>query len=405
MLFGYIMGIIGNYFGVQRTKEIRPIVEESSVATVENELQIPAVWQCVSLISNTLKSLPIDVYEVGKNGQKTLKKDHFLYKLLNYQPNQEMTPSEFKSTMCLNYLLSGNAYARINRSAGGNYVLSLYPLNAEQVEIVKEKGRVVYYRYMSPNKDIEEIPARDMIHWKNLGNGLSGLSVKDFARSTLSEAISAQNAAVEVFKNKGKLNGILTADNYMDKGQVKIFLENYKEMRKTATGIPVIPSSFKYQQLSLSPAETQLLETRKYNAEDFAKWFNIPVGLINGTGDLEENLRLFYKICMLPLCTSFEEVFLKVIPESEWSKFEIKCQLSKVNRASDSERAVLNATYVQNGIKTRNEVRREEGLKDMEGGDVLTAQTNLAPVEQLGVENYNPEQTSQTPVTSQPQKQ
>ena len=143
MLFGYIMGIIGNYFGVQRTKEIRPIVEESSVATVENELQIPAVWQCVSLISNTLKSLPIDVYEVGKNGQKTLKKDHFLYKLLNYQPNQEMTPSEFKSTMCLNYLLSGNAYARINRSAGGNYVLSLYPLNAEQVEIVKEKGRVV----------------------------------------------------------------------------------------------------------------------------------------------------------------------------------------------------------------------------------------------------------------------
>jgi Phage-related protein len=135
-----------------------------------------------------------------------------------------MTPSEFKSTMCLNYLLSGNAYARINRSAGGNYVLSLYPLNAEQVEIVKEKGRVVYYRYMSPNKDIEEIPAKDMIHWKNLGNGLSGLSVKDFARSTLSEAISAQNAAVEVFKNKGKLNGILTADNYMDKGTGKDFL-------------------------------------------------------------------------------------------------------------------------------------------------------------------------------------
>lgn len=405
MLFGYIMGIIGNYFGVQRTKEIRPIVEESSVATVENELQIPAVWQCVSLISNTLKSLPIDVYEVGKNGQKTLKKDHFLYKLLNYQPNQEMTPSEFKSTMCLNYLLSGNAYARINRSAGGNYILSLYPLNAEQVEIVKEKGRVVYYKYMTPDKKIEEIPAKDMIHWKNLGNGLSGLSVKDFARSTLSEAISAQNAAVDVFKNKGKLNGILTADNYMDKGQVNIFLENYQKMRKTATGIPVIPSSFKYQQLALSPAETQLLETRKYNAEDFAKWFNIPVGLINGSGDLEENLRLFYKVCMLPLCTSFEEVFLKVLPEEEWANYEIKCQLSKVNRASDSERAVLNATYVQNGIKTRNEVRREEGLKDVEGGDVLTAQTNLAPVDQLGTDNYDPSQTSQTPVTTQPQKQ
>jgi hypothetical protein len=100
-----------------------------------------------------------------------------------------------------------------------------------------------------------------------------------------------------------------------------------------------------------------------------------------------------------------KKCFLKALPEEDWSNYEIKCQLSKVNRASDSERAVLNSTYVQNGIKTRNEVRREEGLKDMEGGDILTAQTNLAPLNQLGIENYDPSQTSQTTLTNQPEKQ
>ena len=184
-----------------------------------------------------------------------------------------------------------------------------------------------------------------------------------------------------------------------------MFLENYAEMRRTASGIPIIPSSFKYQPLALSPAETQLLETRKYNTEDFAKWFNIPPSLLSGTGDLNDSLRFFYKVQMLPMCTSFEEVLLKTLDPEEWGKIEIKCQLSKVNRASDTERASLNATYVQNGIKTRNEVRREEGLRDLEGGDALTAQTNLAPVSELGVENYDPSQTSQTGLSTQPEKQ
>ena len=405
MLWSFLKGIIGNYIGTQRSKPVTSIVQDSPAATVENEMQIPAVWQCVNLISNTFKCLPIDVLKVDSNGNRTLDSDHYLYKLLNFQPNQEMTPSEFKSTMCLNYLLSGNAYAMINRSAGGNYILSLYPLNAEQVETIKEKGRIVKYKYFTEDNKIEEIDAKDMIHWKGLGNGIIGLSVKEFARSTLSEAISAQNASVDVFRNKGKLNGILTADNYMDKGQVKMFLENYAEMRRTASGIPIIPSSFKYQPLALSPAETQLLETRKYNTEDFAKWFNIPPSLLSGTGDLNDSLRFFYKVQMLPMCTSFEEVLLKTLDPEEWGKIEIKCQLSKVNRASDTERASLNATYVQNGIKTRNEVRREEGLRDLEGGDALTAQTNLATVSELGVENYDPSQTSQTGLTTQPEKQ
>ena len=405
MFFSFIRGILGNYFGVQRSKEISPIVEDLNQATIENELQIPAAYQCISLIVNTLKSLPVDVLKVSESGQKTLDKNHELYKLLNYKPNTEMTPSDFKAVMCLNYLLSGNAYARINKSAGGNFILSLYPLNAEQIETIKEKGRIVYYKYLTPSGDIEKIPADEMIHWKNMGNGLIGLSLKDFARTTLSEGIYAQNSAIDVFRNKGQLKGILISENYMDKGQAKIFQENFQNLKTTQSGIKIIPSAFRYQQLSLSPAETQLLETRKYNAEDWCKWFGVPVGLITGSGNLEENLRLFYKTCMLPLCTSFEEVFLKALPEEDWSNYEIKCQLSKVNRASDSERAVLNSTYVQNGIKTRNEVRREEGLKDMEGGDILTAQTNLAPVNQLGVENYDPSQTSQTTLTNQPEKQ
>ena len=38
----------------------------------------------------------------------------------------------------------------------------------------------------------------------------------------------------------------------------------------------------------------------------------------------------------------------------------------------------------QNGLMTRNEGRSKLNLPHMPGGDMLTAQTNLAPLDQLG---------------------
>ena len=45
------------------------------------------------------------------------------------------------------------------------------------------------------------------------------------------------------------------------------------------------------------------------------------------------------------------------------------------------------ATAVQNGFKTRNEVRALENDPPLDGGDTLTAQTNLAPLDKLGVQS------------------
>jgi predicted transcriptional regulator len=101
-----------------------------------------------------------------------------------------------------------------------------------------------------------------------------------------------------------------------------------------------------------------------------------------------------------------EQVIMGRIVCGDPEGHRVKFRLSELNRATDAQRAQLNATYVQNGIKTRNEVRREEGLRDAEGGDVLTAQTNLAPIDQLNLDNFPRETTPQTVIDdTKPQKQ
>jgi len=48
------------------------------------------------------------------------------------------------------------------------------------------------------------------------------------------------------------------------------------------------------------------------------------------------------------------------------------------------DRVEIFAKAVQNGIRTRNECRAKDNLPPIKGGDVLTAQSNLLPLDKLG---------------------
>lgn len=408
-MFSFLKGLLGQYKGYQRTQPFVPIVEDVKPATVNNVLQIPAIWQCVNKIAGTMATLPCDVLKVGEDGRTEIDRDCHLHYLLSERPNKDMTPFDFFRAMAVNYLIHGNAYARIDRARGADYVAALYPLNAGQVKIKVTDSGSTEYEYYSLDDTIQTFPAERILHWKNLGNGTVGLSLTEFARTTLTEAVSAQNASISLFANKGKINGILSADApIMNKAQTKQFLEAFLEMRNANLGIPLLPSGFRFQQLAMSPVDTQLLQTREFVVKEFARWFGIPYALLSGDpgSDVDSLNNYFYKTTILPMCVGLEQVIMGRIVCGDPEGHRVKFRLSELNRATDAQRAQLNATYVQNGIKTRNEVRREEGLRDAEGGDVLTAQTNLAPIDQLSLDNFPRETTPQTVIDdTKPQKQ
>lgn len=404
-MFNFLKGLFGNYKGYQQTKPNYPIVDDTKPATVDNVMQIPGVWQCVSKICNTIASLPCDVLKITDTGHTELDRACHLAYLLNVSPNKDMTPYDFIRAMALNYVLNGNAYARISYARGANYVSAITPLNAEQVQVINNGDGVLSYEYYTEDDKIEHLSARDVLHWKSIGNGLVGLSLKEFARSTLNEAAMAQNASNDTFSTRGKMAGILTSDRVMNDKQRAEVSQQFASMRDNKS-IGVLPVDLKFTPLNMSPADIQLLQTREFIVKEFARWFGIPFGLLSGeASNLDELNNYFYKSTILPMCISLEQALMGKIACDESSNHIVKFRLSFLNRASDSQRATLNATYVQNGIKTRNEVRREEGLKDVDGGDILTAQTNLAPLDQLSTANYDPTQTEQQPLTTEPIKQ
>jgi HK97 family phage portal protein len=386
-------GALRETLGKQSPAPSVPLVPDTAMIGSDGALQIAAVWACIERRATTVASLPFFAYEQAA-GQKQLARASRLYQLLHESPNARMTPMEFWRAMMMNHDLRGNAYARVERDARTGEALAMWPMPADQVEpLVLDDGAMVYsYRL---GGDVAVLASENVLHLKGLGNGTIGLAKLEFMRATTDEAAKAQTSASRIFGNGGKPTGVLMVDHVLKPEQRKQLREGFAEM---ATGnisrLYVLEASMKYEQLSLSPEDQQLLETRRFTVEEICRWFDVPPVLVHhsnvttwGTG-VEQIIDGFYKFTIRPMLVNIEQAVRKrVMTPAQRARMSVEFSLDALLRGNAKDRAELHAKNVQNGLMTRNEVRQLENLPpdSSPAANVLTAQSNLTPLDKLGM--------------------
>lgn len=382
-------GALGESLGTQNPVPGIALVSDTANIGADGAMQISTVWACIDRRATTIASLPFFAYE-QKNGQKELARTSGLYSLLHESPNARMTPFEFWRAMLMNHDLRGNAYARIERGSGGE-ALALWPMPADQVEVrVLDNGSMVYL--YSLGDDIAALDESSVLHLKNLGNGTIGLAKLEFMRATTDETAKAQGAAAKVFGAGGKPTGVLMLDTVLNKEKRKALQDSFAGMAEGNTSrLYILEANMKYEQLSLSPQDQQLLETRKFTVEEICRWFDVPPVMVHhsnvtawGSG-IEQIVDGFYKLTIRPMLVSIEQAVRKrVMTPRQRVTMNVEFALDALLRGSPTQRADLYAKNVQNGIMTRNECRQLENLPPFAGADDLTAQSNLVPLAMLG---------------------
>jgi HK97 family phage portal protein len=385
--FGY-GGALSENSGEQFAQPATVLNEGVSNIGPDGALQLDAVWACIERRATTIASLPYFAYE-QVNGEKVLARMSRLYNLLHESPNSRMTPFEFWRAMMMNHDLRGNAYARIDRVAGE--AIALWPMPADQVvPYVLDDGSMVYKYSIDGN--VAFLADSSVLHLKNLGNGTVGLAKLEFMRSTTDELSKAQGSATKVFGNGGKPTGVLMIDSVLTPVQREAVRVNYGELASGSTSrLAVLEANMKYQQLSLSPQDQQLLETRRFGIEQICRWFDVPPVLIHhsnvttwGSG-VEQIIDGFHKFTIRPMLVSIEQAVRKrVMTPKQRANMTAEFSLDALLRGNAKDRAEIAAKKVQNGLATRNEMRQLENEKPLPGGDILTAQTNLVPLDMLG---------------------
>jgi len=369
--------------------------------TTDNALQLSSVWACTRLLSETVASLPLNLYRKNAAGAAEILENEPLHQVLNSRPNSMMTSLEFREAMMTNLVLLGNAYARIQRagesetSIGGS-IVALWPIPASQMSPqVMEDGSLVYIQMTDRGTKVYA-PDR-ILHIKLFGNGLVGLSPLGYARNSIGAAIAMDDRNATFFANGAKPSGVLMVDKVLTPEQRAAIRANFSELESgNEDRLFVLEAGAKYEQTSISPQDAQLLESRRFQLEDICRFFGVPSFLVNDTektttwgSGIEQMMLGFYTLTMRPYLERWEAAIYNALltPQQRAQGWYIEFDFDALMRADMSGRANYYSQMVQNGIFNRNEVRAKENLPPFEGGDVYTAQVNMAPVVSLGANN------------------
>lgn len=382
---------LSSWRGQQHASPSASLVEDTPALSDEAALQIATVWSCVDRRAKVIASLPFFVYNNMGNGRREMARTSRLYQLLHDSPNSRMTPYQFWVAMMMNHDLRGNAYARIDRDESSGEAVSLWPMPADQVTpVVMDDGSMLYeYRI---GADVAVIAEENVLHLKDLGNGTIGLPRLDYMKASTTEAQRSQSHATKTFTNGGKPSGILMTDKKLKDDQRDAVRKNFAEMTNGPySRLHVLESEFKFQQLTMSPEDIQLLESRRFTIEEICRWFDVPPVLVHhanvttwGSG-VEQIMEGWHKLSIRPLLVNIEQAVRKrVMTPAQRARQTAEMSYDALLRASLKDRVEIYSKQVQNGMKTRNECRQLENDPPIAGGDALTVQSNLLPIDMLG---------------------
>lgn len=366
------------------------------VVTPETTLQIATALACIRLTASTISTLPLMVFREAADGSHQRLPDHPLSVLLRQSPNADQTPVEFLEGMVGCLMLFGNAFALKTRTAGQVRALTLLSPECTTVRRDPQTGELEYV-YSDPRVR-ETYTADEVWHLRAFGiGGDLGLSPIQYGRQALGMAIATDEAAARTFSNGMRPSGFFLSKNTLTAEQRvqarKVLVEPLQGSENAGrTGI-LEGDAFTWQSVSIPAKDAELLATRGLHIEEICRLFGIPPILVGhaangvtawGTG-IETIILSWLTTSLGPLLTRIEASMNRalVAPVERgrvWAEFSLEGLL----RADSEARAKLYASGAQNGWLTRNEIRRLENRPPVDGGDVLTAQSNLLPIDKLG---------------------
>lgn len=357
-------------------------------------MRLGTVWACIRLLSETIGTLPMGFYKRDAKGGREAASSHPLYSLLHDSPNADQTAAEFWESVVAYLCTSGNFYAEKVVERGR--LVALLPFRTGSIAVTRDRNGARVYRHVDGSKT-RELSEDQVFHVRGFGfGGDVGLSPISYARDSLGLAIDTEWAARSSSQNGIRGAGFLIVPGKptpeQKKGIRETFIDPMVGPEATARA-GILEQGMDWKEVKgMSSEDLQLLQGRAFNVEELCRWFRVPPFMIGhtekstswGTG-LEQQMIGFLTFSLRPYLTRIEQAVKKqLILPADRSTYYAEFNLEGLLRADSQGRAALYNAFAQNGINTRNEIRGRENMPPLPGGDMLTVQSNLLPLEQLG---------------------
>jgi HK97 family phage portal protein len=350
--------------------------------TEDSAMRLSAVFGAVRVISETIASLPWEVKQDAGDSTRSASA-HPINKLIHH-PNGMMTDFNFREVCQAHLCLHGNAFIAIRRNEAGQPV-KLIPVHPDRVEVKVYKDEKFY----TIDQGKETFDDTEMIHILGLSfDGIIGKSVIESARESIGLGLAADQFGGSFFGNGANVSAVLTHPGKLSDEAYKRLMASWQRRysgmdnsHKTA----ILEEGMNLTKVSISPQESQFLETRKFGVEDIARFFRIPLAYLGSLensstrANIEEQGIQFQRNTILPWVKRWEAEFnRKLFPGQE--DYFIRMNMDGLLRGDISSRYSSYATARQWGWLSVNDIRKHESLDPIDGGNVYLQPLNMVEV-------------------------
>ena len=359
---------------------------ESQSATVVNQetvFTVNAIFSAVSLISDTISTLPVDSY-IRLDG---LRRPFRPRPAWVTKPDVDTTKEAFYGAVIVSMLLDGNAFIRVYSNRRGD-ITNLVVLNPIDVEIRRNGvGRVMY----EVKGESKMLSSENVIHVPDVvrPGAIRGVSRVEALKEDFGLAIALRSYAARFFGSGATTQGIIEYPNKLTGEQAKMLQENFDSRHKGwkrshRTGI--LSGGATYKTTSVTNDQAQFIDSRRMAVEDVARAFNVPPHLLglpgtNSYASVEQNNLAWVIHCLRPIVQKLESAFSPLMSRYPGGETAfIKFNLDGLLRADINSRMSAYSTGLLSGFLTINDVRRLEDLQDIDDPSANTVRVPLANV-------------------------
>lgn len=359
--------------------------------TPGESLQLVAVFACVSLIAETIGTLPLLVYRSLPNGARERDPSHPLYAVLHDRPNPEMTSVELWECLVGHLALRGNAYAQIVPLGSG--AVELWPLRPDRMQVFRDQG--LRYLYTLPSGENRRLDPREVLHARGFSSdGLIGYSRVTLAREAIGLGLALEEYSARLFSNGAEPGGVLQHPGRLSKeaaGRLKEAWEEAHRGLSKSHRVAVLEEGLEWKNVSMSNEDAQFLEQRRFSRGEVATLFRVPPHMIGdverstswGTG-IEQQAISFVQHTLRPYLVRIERrLGLDVLTEpTHFAEFLV----DGILRGDLKTRMEAYQIMRMSGLRTANDIARWENWSPIpaeQGGDALLVPMNMQTGEQL----------------------
>jgi len=322
--------------------------------TDHTALKLSVFYACVQILSDDVASLPWDSYR--KRGGLRVEVDPQPSLLL--EPYPGLTDVESKQQMMVSLCIRGNFYGHVQERDALDYPTAIEPLHPDQVMVDRDPD--TFAKRVRING--QRIDARDLFHVRrfSLPGSDVGLSPVRNHAQTLGLALAAEEFGAKWFRDGAAPSSALETDAQLTDDQVRRVQQTWISSHGGRRRPAVLTGGFKWRPITFTPEESQFLETRKFQVEEVARAFRIPLYMLQsiekqtswGTGVEQQGIS-YVTHTLRPWLVHIEAAISRCLPRGQFMRFNV----SGLLRGDIKSRYEAYRTAVEGGWMNRDEVR------------------------------------------------